>query len=558
MRKVLILFTIWVALSGVTIGLLYYSYQISSLVEEAPQRTVSLDQIWSITYGTRSGNDAGVSVIDCQEGGFLLAGSIWARNSRDVLLIRVDDNGRILWNHIIGDPGIQIAASVIECDSGGFAILGSTLSSTLDYDALLIRIDSDGNLLWSHSYGARDSDRGNSLLECSDGGFAFAGFTANYGVNQTDFWLVRTDAEGNSLWNRTYGGNDYDICYSMIHSDSDGFVLAGTTESFGAGNEDVWMICTDSEGSVVWQQMFGGYREDICRQIIRNQNDGYILMGTTQQTANLVEDAFAIATHLDGTEIWNTSYGGNTKNTGNSITKCLDGGYAITGSVLEWENGQVVTNLYVTRLNSEGTFLWKKSYGGFDLEVGWSIIQTFNGDFVIAGATGSFAVGGMDAWLLRIPDVAPPVFENRDTGSPNFHLMIFGTVLATVVTLGTYVLYYQSHKDISMVILEESKKELKHTALVPRMIDELKPILTGSTRCRACGTINEQAKFRCTKCKGHLHWCTFCTQFLNQEDLVIFCPTCGGLAHHEHMKSELGKPSFCPLCGNCLCNPAKL
>ncbi|MFW9831436.1 MAG: hypothetical protein ACFFD8_06645 [Candidatus Thorarchaeota archaeon] len=508
----------------------------------------SMDPIWSVSYGF-SGNSSGNSVINCRLGGFLLVGSTYQYESWDIFLLRVAENGNVLWTRTFGGQAADSAASVIECLDGGFAIIGTTNQTGVNPNAILICTDANGYLLWSQTYGGELPVCGYDLIECVDGGFAVVGSIVHVGKNGPDFWLIRTNDQGTVLWNHTYSGEGDAVCYSTVNSNAGGFVLAGSTESNDSGYGDVWIICTDSMGTLIWQQVFGGPRNDNCCQVIKTQNFGYCLVGNTQHPSNLVNNAFVLSTDSLGTEIWNTTINGNVVNTGNSITQCSDGGYVITGFVLEWVNNVAVTNLYVTRLDLYGNFQWSKSYGGLNIDIGYSIIQTPNGELVVAGITNSFAEEHSNVWLLRIPDLPFMETTNHNWGPPNLLLIGLGIFLASIITLSSFLLYSRSREEISKVSTEPSRKELMITALSPYPISDLKPILFRLIHCRRCGILAPGVNLRCPKCNAYLHRCVFCNKPILQTDYVSFCFMCGALAHHEHMKNWLLKRSYCPQCG---------
>jgi hypothetical protein len=134
--------------------------------------------------------------------------------------------------------------------------------------------------LWSRTYGGDHHDGCNSLVQTANGGFALAGSTSSFGTGG-DFWLVRTDANGDSLWSRTYGGQDYDYCNSLLQTADGGFALAGVTESFGAGDHDFWMVRTDENGDSLWSRTYEGQDWDECQSLIQTADGGFALAGET-------------------------------------------------------------------------------------------------------------------------------------------------------------------------------------------------------------------------------------------------------------------------------------
>ena len=149
------------------------------------------------------------------------------------------------------DMSLDWAFSLVTSPDGGYAIAGyTTYSNGTNYDFWLVKTDGVGNVEWNQTYGGPAVDTPRTLVVTSDGGYAIAGTTDSFGAGNTDFWLVKTDAAGNMEWNRTYGGADYDIASSLVATVDGGYAIAGSTVSFGIGGGDFWLVKTDENGVV--------------------------------------------------------------------------------------------------------------------------------------------------------------------------------------------------------------------------------------------------------------------------------------------------------------------
>lgn len=210
---------------------------------------------WDQTYSGGSAN----SLIETSDGGYALAGTLDSLDSNgttDFWLVKTDSKGVMEWNQTYGGAEVERAYSLVETSDEGFALAGERIVSEGDgYRAWrfwLVRTDEDGNMLWNQTYGIAN-DGARSLVRTSDGGFALAGFTyiwdpANLGVGNYDFWLVKTDSKGVMEWNQTYGGPDEEAAYALIETSDGGYALAGYTRSYGAGKSDFLLIKTDEYG----------------------------------------------------------------------------------------------------------------------------------------------------------------------------------------------------------------------------------------------------------------------------------------------------------------------
>jgi len=252
------------------------------------------DSLWAKRFGRWSHAH---DIEQTRDGGYVVAGrtSLYSGGVEWPFLyvIRLDSLGDSLWSRTLGDSGYCAEATAVkETPDGGFIVAGDTDIGG-DCRAWLVRLDSAGNLKWT-----RTISTGVHLVEVtvnSDGGFTAAGSTSLYGAGLSDYYLVRTDSLGRSLWFRTYGGANTDGCMGMARCPNDGgYVLAGQTWSFGAGCDDAWVVRTDSLGFERWMQTYGGSDWDDAWAVEQTSDEGFIVVGTT------VDDAYVIKTDGNG------------------------------------------------------------------------------------------------------------------------------------------------------------------------------------------------------------------------------------------------------------------
>lgn len=205
---------------------------------------------WNRTYGGAD-YDYASALVEASDGGYALAGSTYSfgAGNHDAWLVKTDVHGSLEWNQTYGGTGDDVAFSLVHTSDGGYALAGSMYPIGGAEDFWLIKVDGYGDMEWNHTYGeGNDFDVAYALVETFDGGYALAGGTGSFSIDEYDVWLVKTDEFGNMEWNRTYGGEKGDIAYSLVESSNGGYAIAGSTRSFGAGDEDFWLIKTNEQG----------------------------------------------------------------------------------------------------------------------------------------------------------------------------------------------------------------------------------------------------------------------------------------------------------------------
>ena len=304
-----------------------------------------------------------------------------------------------LWNRTFGGAQQDFAFSLVQASDNGFVLACNTWSFGVGgSDFWLVKTDALGNAQWNKTYGGTGNDEPHCITRISDEGYAILGTTNSFGAGGFDFWLVRTDSSGSMLWNKTYGGAGDDDAWSIKETVNGDLVLAGWTGSFGAGSGDFWLLKTDQYGNALWNKTYGGALLDYAYGVQQTSDGGYALFGSTYSFGAGGVDFWLVKTDAAGNEQWNKTYGGGIDEYGFSFVETFDHGYALAGSTSSF--GEGVYDFWLVRTDQSGTVMWNKTYGGYGYDEAWSILQTAGHEFILVGDTDSFGAGGSDCLLI--------------------------------------------------------------------------------------------------------------------------------------------------------------
>jgi len=316
------------------------------------------------------------------------------------------DPGDTLWTRTYGGSASDVSYTTEETTDGGYIIVGATKSfGAGDWDFYLLKIDTNGDTLWTRTYGGSAADWGSWVQETLDGGYILAGITESFGAGAFDVYLVKTDANGDTLWTSTYGGSADDHAYSVQQTSDGGYIIAGETQSLAAGYSDAYLLKTDSYGDTLWTRTYGGPGPELSERVQQTTDGGYILAGSTMSFGAGAFDVYLVKTDTNGDTLWTSTYGGSANDYGRSVQQTTDGGYVVAGGTESFGAGY--SDVYLLKTDSSGDTLWTRIYGGTSEDVGYSVQQTTDGGYIIPGWTMSFGAGSYDVYLIRVAGEAP-------------------------------------------------------------------------------------------------------------------------------------------------------
>jgi hypothetical protein len=380
-----------------------------------------------MTYGG-AGNDGASSIIQTIDGGFAIAGSTNSSGfgKSDFWLVKTDTSGNLQWNKTYGGAEKEGAYSIVQTDDGGYALAGPTYSFGMgNGDFWLVKTDANGEVQWNKTYGGTNWEEPRCMIKTSDGGFAIAGFTTSYGAGGRDFWLIKTDSNGNEQWNKTYGGAGNEEAYSIVQTVDGGYALLGTTLSFGAGWGDFWLVKTDSLGNVEWSKTYGEalYLEE-ASSIIQTVDGGFALAGGKEGPAvppyELINDDFwLVKTDSEGNVQWSKTYDQSKMDFAWSLTQTSYEGYLLAGHT----NSTGTLDFWIVKVNNGGLVQWNITLGGAGRDQAREVIHTSDGGYAIVGFTESYGAGLKDIWLVKLAPI-PPIHDIAATNVKHFKSVV--------------------------------------------------------------------------------------------------------------------------------------
>ena len=376
----------------------------------------SPDTTWTKIFAT-PGDDYGEYVEQTDDGGFIIVGSTDSSGSDDVLLIKTNSAGDTIWTKIYGTYRWDYASCVHQTSDGGYIIFGDTDSFyPTRWNGWLIKTNSNGDTLWTKVFTGPKYYFIRSGLELASGnGYVFTGYSKTSAAGNEDIWFARTNMNGDTVWTKTFAGSGREFSFSIAHASNGDLLIAGTTESFGAGESDALIIRVEGDGDFVWTKTYGGLEKE-CFYDIKPTDDGcFIAVGYTESFANNDYSAWLVKIDANGDTLWTKTFGDNFDERAYSVLQTSDGGFVFTGLQHKsvWDD-----DLWIVKTDENGNFLWSKNYGGEHWELGQSINQNNDGSLIITGNYYSEVTNTRDIWLLNFDPTFTDVERDDEAQIP--------------------------------------------------------------------------------------------------------------------------------------------
>ncbi|MDC1373677.1 hypothetical protein N8294_00670 [Polaribacter sp.] len=392
----------------------------------------SLGEITTIKNYGGSKNDVANAVVKTQDGGAAVLGYTQSINGDisdktvedfDFWILKLDAENNIQWSKTFGGSDDDRGNDILQTKDGGFAILGYSTSSNLDVpgnagsqDFWMIKLDANGTISWSKTFGYLGADFGTTLLQTADNSYLITGVldvTASGGQGNSrnsqrhaggDIWAIKLSENGDLQWSKYFGGSFTDAPFGIVETEDHNFIIAGSSDSADVdisnnnGSYDFWVLKITSNGSLLWERSFGGSEIDEARAITATNDGNFIIVGDTRSADKDVSnnhgaaDVWIIKMNTDGNLIWEKTIGGSSFDVARSVARAQDNGFIISGSSRSLNEGftnQGQNDALLLKIDAEGNLVWKQTIGGDEIDYFYDAVQLNNASIIAVGETNS-------------------------------------------------------------------------------------------------------------------------------------------------------------------------
>ncbi|WP_157637758.1 hypothetical protein [Flexithrix dorotheae] len=321
-----------------------------------------------------------------------------------------------------GNKSYDEAQTVLALDDGSIIMAGrASPSSSTNTDISLVKLDRDGNQEWEKKFGDDETEEANDLIKTRDGNFMVVGFSDSYSGSPgiKDMWVIKFDAAGNEIWNKTYGTDvTIDEGNSIVEAHDDGYLIVGN--SFVNGSLNIMAIKIAENGEKVWEKIYGGQNSEEGTKVVKT-GDGYTIVGNTESKGKGKWDIWLLHLDKEGNELWDQTYGGGDNETANAIVKTSDGGYLIAGSTYSFAFAS--QDFWIIKTDAQGKEIWNKAIGSYAAEEAFGLIETKDGKFVAVGfqevwdeAEQAVSLDGYDVYIVKIDEKGEVIWDRAVGG----------------------------------------------------------------------------------------------------------------------------------------------
>lgn len=309
--------------------------------------------------------------------------------------------GQIKFRKKVGASGYDYASSGFQIENKGYIVCGSSSSyGNGNSDVFVVKVDSLGNPGVYSLYGGINVDRGNCIKRTTDNGYIITGFTNSFGSGGYDVYLIKLDSNLTEQWSKIYGGNDWDFGNSVIQSSDGGYMICGSTYSYGNGNEDYYIIKTNNLGDTVWTKTFGGPKQDVANSLIETSDGAYLVTGFSKSLGDTLGDFYTVKIDFNGDTLWTNRFGGAQADFGNDLLESSSGYYIVCGETKSLGAGGSDGVIY--QISTSGITGTNYTFGGSSFDNFQSITERPDGKIAMTGKTTSFGFANGNGEVLIV------------------------------------------------------------------------------------------------------------------------------------------------------------
>lgn len=387
-----------------------------------------------VQWARMLGDGTARCVQPTSDGGYLLTG--WTKgqigSGSDIFLFKVDELGNKTRGTVLKGNGYSCGFGVIETSDGGAVVVGDTKSKTgVDHDVIVAKVDASGSKVWERNFGGPYCDYGAAVVETADGGFLVAGGTESYGAGIYDAYLIRLNSEGQETWEKTYGGKGSDCAYALIKKPEGGFTVAGNTDSTGSGKTRVYLFQTDAEGGLLWERQIGRSDDTYGWSLQPAADGGYLVAGETAvigATGGGLK-SYLVKTDSLGNPTWEKIYGADSYSSAYALVQAGEDNYILVGKK---ESADGVHDLYILKTAPLGETLDERILTDLCGSCAYSAQQTVDGAYVLAGEQISPVNGAKQVLLVKL------TADRADDLLAATRLLIPAILIASILLLAVY------------------------------------------------------------------------------------------------------------------------
>jgi hypothetical protein len=384
------------------------------------------------------------------------------QGNNELIVAETNFLGELEWIKTIGGSGEETGQAIIKTLDGGYAVLGFTNSTDGDVqeksssvnDYWLLKLDTNGSLEWSKTYGGSKDDRGQSLAQTTDGGYVLTGYamsddgdgSVNNGFH--DNWVLKVDGSGTILWEKSFGFSGHDHSYDIIEAQDGGYFFTGfldITSARSDGNTEkassltrhgvgeFWGTKIDKQGALQWRGYFGGTNNDRAHAVVQAEDGGFVMAGFSESNDFDITDTqgsydfWMVNVDAKGNMLWERSFGGSGIDIAHDIAKTTDGGYVIAGNTFSLDgdisqpNGE--SDFWLIKVDNTGSLVWEQTYGGSGFDAAQAVITSKDGGYFVVGnsksvdADASINYGENDLWIVKTDAAGSIIWQKPFGGS---------------------------------------------------------------------------------------------------------------------------------------------